>query len=354
MSVAASPSRIHWIDYAKALGIVLVVLGHVLIGFKYAAIAKVPVAAEAVIYFIYTFHMPLFFLLSGVVFPISKDKSFQGFLKSSLINIFVPYLIWNFIFALLKNVSPSPVNVPVGLSDIPYVILHPVQHFWFLPYLFIIRCFYWLAERLGSSPARAGLAVVAVAWYVIASAMDLQDPIDPRFYMGAAFFGLGCLLAERAGILPRMSRTAILAGAALVWFALAFLCYRYDVPVLGPFAALAGVTGIVVLSFLLPAPDKPWTRTLGFLGEASLGIYVSHGIFTAAVRIALVKAGITALSLHVILGLLAGMIFPVALVILANRAKLSPYLGLGRNWSSRYLSSDSLRLAKPVAPAGGN
>ncbi|MFG1204916.1 acyltransferase [Xanthobacter aminoxidans] len=354
MSRAASPSRIHWIDYAKALGIALVVLGHVLIGVKYAAVATFPVAAESVIYFIYTFHMPLFFLLSGVVFPISKDKSFQSFLKSSIINIFLPYLIWNFIFALLKNASPSPVNVPVGLADLPYVILHPVQHFWFLPYLFIIRCFYWLSERLGGARGRAGLAAAAVIWYLIASALDLQEAIDPRFYMGAAFFGLGCLLAERAGILPRISRAAILAGTTLIWFVLAFLCYRYEVPALRPLAAIAGVGGTIALSFLLPAPERPWTCALGFLGEASLGIYVSHGIFAAAVRIALVKAGITAFSLHIILGFVAGMIFPIALVVLANKAKLSPYLGLGRNWSSRYLRPGGLRLAKPAAPAGGN
>jgi fucose 4-O-acetylase-like acetyltransferase len=53
-------SRINWVDYAKAIGILLVVYGHVARGIKNSGI-KIPTdlyeVADSVIY---SFHMPLF------------------------------------------------------------------------------------------------------------------------------------------------------------------------------------------------------------------------------------------------------------------------------------------------------
>ena len=50
-----STGRKYWIDVLRALGIILVVLGHV---------SQEP----NTVIFIYAFHMPLFFLLSGFLF----------------------------------------------------------------------------------------------------------------------------------------------------------------------------------------------------------------------------------------------------------------------------------------------
>ena len=54
--------RISWIDNAKALGIISVFYGHIVI--KIFATYPIP-AAFLQIKLIYSFHMPLFFLLSG-------------------------------------------------------------------------------------------------------------------------------------------------------------------------------------------------------------------------------------------------------------------------------------------------
>ncbi|MBC1212116.1 acyltransferase family protein [Listeria booriae] len=58
--------RITWIDYAKGIGIILVVYGHVLRGVFEAGL-DIPI--KLFTYedsFIYSFHMPLFFFLSGL------------------------------------------------------------------------------------------------------------------------------------------------------------------------------------------------------------------------------------------------------------------------------------------------
>jgi fucose 4-O-acetylase-like acetyltransferase len=59
--------RFQWVDTAKGTGIILVVYGHVIRGLHSAAIVS-----EQMFYFsdtlVYSFHMPLFFVLAGLFF----------------------------------------------------------------------------------------------------------------------------------------------------------------------------------------------------------------------------------------------------------------------------------------------
>ena len=68
--------RIEWLDIAKGIGILLVILGHCLN------------INQRSFHLIFTFHMPLFFLLSGYVF---KDK--VPFFKFNKLNLKLMNLI---------------------------------------------------------------------------------------------------------------------------------------------------------------------------------------------------------------------------------------------------------------------
>lgn len=69
-------NRIEWIDTAKGMGLILVVLGHL----------HIPFLAS----WIYLFHMPLFFFLSGVVYS-GQQYSFLEFLTRRIKTLVVPY-----------------------------------------------------------------------------------------------------------------------------------------------------------------------------------------------------------------------------------------------------------------------
>lgn len=82
--------RIEWIDIAKGLGILAVILGHL----------KIP---DILIRLIFSWHMPLFFIISGILF---KDKNFVELLKSKFKSLIKPYLytcLAMILFACLKN-----------------------------------------------------------------------------------------------------------------------------------------------------------------------------------------------------------------------------------------------------------
>lgn len=73
-------NRIVWVDYAKAIGITLVILGHV----------PVP---EDIKWVIYGFHMPLFFVISGYLKSQHCNTS-VGQMKKIANSLLVPYMIY--------------------------------------------------------------------------------------------------------------------------------------------------------------------------------------------------------------------------------------------------------------------
>ena len=58
-----SRERIEWIDYAKGIGIILVVYGHMIRGMSQHIPANFFYVSDSVVY---GFHMPLFFFLTGL------------------------------------------------------------------------------------------------------------------------------------------------------------------------------------------------------------------------------------------------------------------------------------------------
>ena len=70
-------------------------------------------------------------------------------------------------------------------------------------------------------------------------------------------------------------------------------------------------------------------KGVSYLGVISLAIYVMHTMFSAALRILLVKLGTDDLMLHLVFGSAIGIIGPVIVYRIPRRYGASRYLGLG-------------------------
>lgn len=82
--ISTKHNRVIWIDTAKAIGVVLVVLGH----FLYNA----PAQGGLLIRAIYSFHMPMFFIAAGYV-SCGKKKD-NSWIKKRFLRVFLPILLW--------------------------------------------------------------------------------------------------------------------------------------------------------------------------------------------------------------------------------------------------------------------
>lgn len=71
--------RIEWIDIARGIAILFVIIGHSLGNYTTSYFTNI----------IFAFHMPIFFVLSGYLY---KEKNKQRFLKASYFNLIIPYI----------------------------------------------------------------------------------------------------------------------------------------------------------------------------------------------------------------------------------------------------------------------
>lgn len=129
--------RIEWIDAAKGIAISLVVIGHTLRGLESANLLKFEGAFGLIDKMIYSFHMPLMFLLSGLFIHKALHQRWFGYIWKHTQRLIWPLVLWTYIFFLCKIVAGGAANDPVGWHNFPFIPLPPRDHFWFLWALFV-------------------------------------------------------------------------------------------------------------------------------------------------------------------------------------------------------------------------
>lgn len=85
--------RIEWIDTSKGLGMIMVIAGHTFT-LRYSSV-------------LYSFHMPLFFLLSGLVYNSSKFSTFNSLVKNKAVQILKPWLVCYLISLAVSIAIPA-------------------------------------------------------------------------------------------------------------------------------------------------------------------------------------------------------------------------------------------------------
>lgn len=127
---------------AKGFAIVLMVFGH-----TFSIYQNTPIMV-----WIYSFHMPLFFLTTGILYGIKEEKgSKQRFkLKNKIVTLLLPFFLWSTLYQLFISVlailggAPSKTTL---LSNIKVVIELQGNAMWFLPAMFMAIFLFFLTIR---------------------------------------------------------------------------------------------------------------------------------------------------------------------------------------------------------------
>ena len=153
-------------DLAKGLGMLLVVFAHV----NYS---------EPIHTIIYSFHMPLFFVISGMLFNSSKYTSFRNFFVKRIKGLLIPYFVFAFsllfLSILLMIVLKQSFSIWELLNSIKSVFLDRTYEdlrgvnnvaLWFLPCLFVLECLYFWVNRVKHPLILFGIIVgiVSLGW----------------------------------------------------------------------------------------------------------------------------------------------------------------------------------------------
>ena len=139
-NVVEKGKRLDYNDLAKSLGMLAIIWGHVrLSGWSNA--------------FVYAWHIPLFFFLSGMVFNKNRYADFKAFLAKKIKSLLVPYVIFSVltwgiwaVFACLSHSDVDSYWKPLAQTFIAQgsggFLVHNVP-LWFVTCLFVMEIVYY-------------------------------------------------------------------------------------------------------------------------------------------------------------------------------------------------------------------
>ncbi len=324
MSEPPMQRRLEWLDLARGFGVILVVLGHVLSGLIRAGQFPDGPLGDWTEYALYTFHMPLFFFLTGLNVPYSLQRGPRPFLAVKAWTIAYPYVLWSLLQGGLILTMGHDVNLPLSATDLAAIWYRPIGQFWFLYALMLCHLAVVLVPSRRLLAGLSGLGLVVFCFSSMRSGVP-QVLHDLPFYV-AGLYAHG--LTRR----PVRHVAAGWAVAAALWcgFVLAVaLGGRASGFAAQGFASLPacvlGIAGTLLVCRLLDGR----LRWLAAVGVMSMTIYVLHILAGSGIRMAMMRLHAPHDPwLFLGMGVLAGVTLPMLAHAALARLHLLAPLGL--------------------------
>jgi fucose 4-O-acetylase-like acetyltransferase len=325
-------ARIDWVDYAKGLGIVLVVIGHTLRGELTSAKGSELLLAHQIDAWIYAFHMPLFFFLSGLFARSLRNKTPQDFFRSRWAILIHPYLIWSLIIHGTRSIA--------GMTDAPWpqfianfwkVSYEPIGIFWFLYVLCLISSLYYLLfsnawiKTLNRSWVLVISTIASYTAYVVFKEAIAWEPLR-RSLAFFPYFCLGSLCQDLPNILSTLMQQrsrrwqVMVAGFGAVTLGTIGNLWRPEFGEPNLLLASFGILAIVALAQEM-ANTKQWDL-VKHLGSRSLQIYVLHTLVASvAVKVLQKILPVDSFWLNVGIGTLVGLFVSLAIAEVCQKMR---------------------------------
>jgi uncharacterized membrane protein YcfT len=312
--------RIDWVDYAKGICIVMVVMMHSVLGVE--AAAGQTGFMHVLVMFAKPFRMPDFFLISGLFLSVVIDRDWRTFLDRKVLHFAYFYVLWVTIQFGFK--APS-FAAETSWAHAGFLYLESfIEPFGTLWFIYLLPVFFVVTKATRRVPPLAIWGVAALLEMApIATGWTVIDEFCSRFvyfYSGYLFAGYVFALSDRARAYPALA----LAGLAL-WVLInggLVVSGFSEWPLISLALGFAGACAIVTTGTLLARAH--WLNFLRFCGEHSIVIYLAFFLPMAASRMLLLRTGlipdIGTMSLIVTLVGLAGSvaIWRIALALGAN------------------------------------
>lgn len=293
-NLAKQTDRYFCIDAVKAIAIVLVVFGHCL---QYGSGAYF---SENSLFFqnpafkaIYSFHMPLFFAISGYLFFVSVQKrSFLDTLKSRTISLLVPVFCWSIIQRFfLVLIEKQNIDLPWVIDTLKSCL----TNFWFLWTLFFCTCVVLLIRKLFRDHIAAYIVVLLLLQF-------MPNWLHLHYLAFMYPYFAGAYLLHKYHVLRHFKKKSIIyltAGISFVaWLALlcAFreehyiyttgICILQNDPLtqllINMYRYAVGVVGTIFVIALVSTITSPpvWLqKCCCFVGSRTLGVYILNTFF---------------------------------------------------------------------------
>jgi uncharacterized membrane protein YcfT len=315
MDVSGDAGRVAWIDMAKGLCIILVVMMHSTLGVGEAMGGSG--FLHDVVAWARPFRMPDFFLVSGLFLSRVIDRPWRSYLDKKVVHFVYFYVLWVAIQAAFKLPAAVLHGDVSAIEPFALAVIEPFGTLWFI---YLLPVFFVVTKLLKRVPAPVLLAAgAALETARVHTGWTVPDEFAARwvyFLAGWIFAPAVFALAEAAARRPVQA----LVGLA-VWAGIETVLVTTPVPfshdrtlsmlpgvslVLG----LAGALAIVSLAALLAASGR--AGAIRTCGRNSIVIYLAFFLPMALTRGLIVKSGLPiGIGWASVIVTIAGVIVPL-------------------------------------------
>jgi uncharacterized membrane protein YcfT len=290
--------RLAWVDVAKGICILLVVMMHAVTGTGEAMGGEG--FLHPVVAFAKPFRIPDFFLLSGLFMGRVIDRDWRLFSDRRVIHFAYFYVLWLVIQSVARYGKIVGDGGPWAFAGhLAHALVEPYSTLWFIYLLAVFSVTTKALRRVPGGALLAGAALLQIA--DVRTDSTLIDEFCARY----VYFVAGFLFADRIFALAdrvRLRRGIALLGLAAWaglegWLALtpagdpAYPTLA-TLPLVSLALGAAGALAIVVAAALLCQLGGPVTEALRTCGQRSIVIYLAFSLPMAATREALVRSGL--------------------------------------------------------------
>ena len=249
--------KITWLLILQGWAMLWVVIGHAFIG----QTGERPLYVDRLFDFAYSFHMPLFMLVSGWLFYLTRLKpvnptwggqiwTYPAILKDKALRLLLPGLVFSILSFAVKIAFPGEMSRQTGLgvNEITHAYLYPydnpMRELWFIVTLFWLMLMAPLWRLvIKKSETMWGMLIILIVlhfWHPKTDFLCIQ-----RVFSYAIWFYLGIIICETDAVGRSLNRTPwITLFAGIVIYAVG--CFTH-----GFITTIGGITlsfGIALLA----------------------------------------------------------------------------------------------------------
>lgn len=204
MEKQQNSKRIEWIDVLKGVAIVCVMMGH----FLYKQTGELP---RSICAWIYSFHMPLFFVLSGLTFSVEKYNGYIEFVIKKVKTLLIPLFSFSIIIMIFEYlfygiICGNPDFGPTLMIERFIGIFYQGRgiryesYLWFLSCLFITEnIFYFVIKIMKDNIGRIMIStsILLTAGFIYLKTVGILLPWNiEKSFIAVFFVAIGYIIKK--------------------------------------------------------------------------------------------------------------------------------------------------------------
>jgi len=274
---------------------------------------------------IYSFHMALFFFISGYLQSISEKKGYGWEnIKKKLISIIGPYIFFSIVFWLFKKAFAGSISNPVSLRDLLLIGVFPLSDLWFLYALAVFYIIRVVIIRLRINENFIFITAILISLISMAVEWDvmISNTALPRickylsFYCGGAIFKRD--FKKTVEIKKYLLYSIVMLLCGITGLYASNHCSGIWKAMIQLIIAWLNIFAFVMAGMILNS------KFLQFFGMRSLYVFLVHDYAVCAVVI-VVRRFLSSPSVMTALATVGGLLISVFVIWICTRVKLFDY-----------------------------